>query len=137
MFHHNNFIKMKKRTIKTLVLFCSMLISIAGFAQSSKGKKAEMKGLWNYSLPDAPYEYQAGTIEFTNTGEKLTAKINVKNSSSTITINEIKQNKEDYTCSFNVDGYSVKATFKPQTDKITGTVIADNWEMPITLTPKK
>jgi len=128
---------MKKQTSKILVLLCCMTISMASLAQNSTEEIVELNGSWNYSLPDAPYEYQEGIIEFKNTDGKLSAKINVKNSSSPININDIKKNKDDYTCSFNVDGYDVKAIFKPKTDKITGTVVADNWEMPITLTQKK
>lgn len=135
MFHFN-FITMKKQLIRTSLLLCCTIICCAGFAQSNN-EKAELKGSWSYSLPDAPYEYQKGTIHFKNVDGKLTASINVGNSSSAIHVNDIKKEKDDYTCSFDVEGYKVEATFKPQTDKITGTVIADNWEMPIILTKKE
>lgn len=115
------------------ILFC-LTLCVSVSAQKKANDK--LKGLWTYSLPDAPYAYQDGTIEFKESEGKLTAVIKIQDS-NTITVNEIKNTDNTYTCSLYVDGSDVKVTFIPGDNKITGTVVADGWEMPITLTPKK
>lgn len=117
-------------------LCCCLIFCSIGFAQSNK-EKVELKGSWNYSLPNAPYQYQNGTIHFKNTDGHLSADINVGNSSSVINVNEIKKDKGGYTCSFKVDEYNIEAIFKPQTDRVACVVTVDNQEIYITLTPLK
>lgn len=124
---------MKTLLINLVVMFLCMACCLPLMAQDKA--KSKLKGLWNYSLPDAPYEYQKGTIEFSKAEGVLSAE--VKFDDRSVTIKEIKKDGEKYTCSLFVDGTDVKVTFKPEVEKITGTVIADGWEMPITLTPKK
>jgi len=110
-----------------------VLCAVSLQAQEKAANK--LKGIWNYSLPDAPYGYQEGTIEFKNSEEKQTAIVKIQ--SKTITINEIKKDGNIYKCSLYVDGSDVDVSFKQGNNKITGMVIAEGWEMPLTLTPKE
>lgn len=124
---------MKAQQTKIFTLLVCMVLCVSAYAQTKTVSK--LKGIWNYSLPDAPYGYQEGTIEFKDSGEKQTAVVKIQ--SRSIAINEIKKDGDKYTCSLFVDGSDVDVSFKPGDNKITGTVTADGWEMPITLTPKK
>lgn len=126
---------MKTQITKPLFLICCIFFSITTWAQENKDQKVELRGVWTYSVPDAPHGYQDGTIEFKNTDEKLTAMAKIGGSS--YTINDITLKESQYSCSLYVDGSNVKITLKPGSKEITGTAVADGWEMPITLTPQK
>lgn len=128
---------MKTQLTKVLLLICCILgTTTFTHAQDKDEKQTDLKGIWVYSVPDAPYGYQDGTIEFKNTDDKLTAIAKIGGSS--YPIKEINKKDGQYSCSLYVDGSNVKITLKPAgKNKITGTAIADNWEMPVTLTPQK
>ena len=123
---------MKTQMTKALAILFCLTVCLSAYAQK---KTVELKGSWNYSLPDAPQEYQKGTIAFKEADEKLTA--TVKLQGNTVTINEIKKEDDKYTCNLTVDGSYVKIVFTPEADKITGMVTAEGWDMPITLTAAK
>ncbi len=122
---------MHARLIKVFLTCFCLAFCMTVFAQNA----APLKGLWAYSLPDAPDGYQKGTIEFKQVDDKLTATAKMAN--GTLTIREIKKDGQKYTCSLYVEGSNATITFEPKTNLITGIVKVDGWEMPITLTPSK
>lgn len=126
-------IEMKTQIANIFAWLLCLTIGLTAHAQDKKEDK--LKGAWNYSLPDAPYEYQSGTIEFKEAGGKQTAVVNIQG--NIITINDLKKDGDKYTCNLTVDGSDVKVVFNPGAEKITGMVTAEGWDMPITLTPKK
>ena len=124
---------MKTQLTKVVAIVICLTFGLSVYAQ--KKVNGKLKGTWTYSLPDAPYGYQDGTIEFKESDGKQTAIVKIQ--SNTIDVKEIKKDGDTYKCSLFVDGADVNVTFEPGTDKITGLVTADGWEMPLTLTPKK
>lgn len=125
---------MKTQLAKVITLFVCLTLCLSS-VYAQKKADGKLKGTWNYALPDAPYGYQEGSIEFKEADGKQTAVVKI--GSQTINIKEIKKAGDEYKCSLFVDGADVDVTFKPGTDKITGMVSTDGWEMPLTLTPKK
>lgn len=126
---------MKTQMTKTLAIFGFLLFTMAVYAGTMETAKDKLKGNWSYSLPDAPYGYQDGIIEFKETDGQLTAVAKIGN--STYDIKEIKKEGDTYHCSLYVDGSDVKVSIKPDKEKLTGIVLADGWEMPITFKPIK
>jgi len=123
---------MNTKLIKVLLTCCCLICCMTVFAQNA----TPLRGVWSFSLPDAPDGYQKGTIEFKQVEDKLTA--TAKMTYGTYTIREIKKDDQKYTCSLYVDGGNATITFEPKTTNlITGIVKVDGWEMPITLTPVK
>lgn len=124
---------MKSQLAKTVAMVICLTFCLSAYAQ--KKADGKLKGTWHYSLPDAPYQYQKGTIEFKESGGKQAATVKIQE--DTISIEEIKKEDGVYKCSLFVDGSDVNVTIKPGAEKMTGTVVADGWEMDLTLTPKK
>jgi hypothetical protein len=121
---------MKTQLTKATAIFSFLLLTMAVYAGAMDANSDKLKGNWSYSLPDAPYGYQDGSIEFKETDGKLTAVARVGTAS--YTIKEIKKEGDTYHCSLLVDGSEVKVSIKPDKEELTGTVIADGWEMPVT-----
>lgn len=121
---------MKTQITKVFAIFSFLLFTMAVYAGTMNSNSNKLKGNWSYSLPDAPYGYQDGSIEFKETDGKLTAVVKIGN--STHTINEIKKDGDTYRCSLYVDGSDVKVAIKPDKEELKGTVVADGWEMPVT-----
>ncbi|MDR0795097.1 MAG: hypothetical protein LBE79_03465 [Tannerella sp.] len=115
-------------------LFC-LFCGLSAFAQNTTNNTTTLKGTWSYSVPDVPDGYEKGTIEFKQVEDKLTATL--KNVNGTYTLRDIKRDNQQFTSTFYVDGSEVGIKFSPQTDKITGIVKVEGYELPITLTPVK
>lgn len=115
---------------KTAAILGFLFFTMAAYAGTTDANSDKLKGAWSYSLPDAPYGYQDGTIEFKETEGKLTGIARV--GASSYTIKEIKKEGDTYHCSLSVDGNDVKVSIKPDKEELTGTVITDGWEMPVT-----
>ncbi|MDR0750890.1 MAG: hypothetical protein LBF62_15145 [Tannerellaceae bacterium] len=121
---------MKTQLAKTAAILGFLFITMAAYAGTMDANNDKLKGNWSYSLPDAPYGYQDGSIEFKETDGKLTAVARIGTSS--YTIKEIKKEGDTYHCNLSVDGSDVKVSIKPDKEELRGTVIADGWEMPVT-----
>jgi len=126
------------KTLATLVCMLFCLTMSAQEKEKSCDKKCceKLSGNWNYSLPDAPYNYQSGTLEFKDSDGKQSAVVKI--GSRTININEIKKNGDNFTCNLYVDGADVDVSLKKiSCQKMSGMVKAEGWDMPLTLTPVK
>ncbi len=126
---------MKTQVMKAwATLFC-LFIFLTAYAAENETNPDKLNGVWEYSLPDAPYGYQEGTLEFLQKDGKQAGVAKIEG--STYNINEIKKEGDFYTCNLYVDGNDVKVKIKSGKDKMEGTVIAGGWEMPVTLKPVK
>ncbi|MDR1402106.1 MAG: hypothetical protein LBJ60_00205 [Tannerellaceae bacterium] len=123
---------MKTQVTKVWAIFSLLLFTMAAYGATMDSTGDKLKGAWTYSLPDAPYGYQDGRIEFKEAEGKLTAVVLVGNAS--YTIKEIKKEGDLYHCSLYVDGNDLKISFKPDKEELKGTVVAvtEGWEMPVT-----
>jgi hypothetical protein len=121
---------MKAQIVKAAAIFGFLFVAMAAYAVAMDSNSDKLKGNWAYSLPDAPYGYQDGSIEFKEVDGKLTAVAQVGTSS--YTIKGIKKEGDTFHCSLYVDGSDVKVSIKPDKEGLTGTVTADGWEMPVT-----
>jgi len=119
------------RYMKGLLLLCCMVYGMAVYGQDS----SPLQGIWSYTVPEVPYGYEKGTIEFKQVDNQLTGVM--KNANGTYNIREIKKENQLYTSTIYVDGTEVTINFDPKPDKITGVVKVEGYEIPITLTPFK
>ncbi|MDR0430944.1 MAG: hypothetical protein LBH58_10765 [Tannerellaceae bacterium] len=121
---------METKITKTLVALCCMLFCITTYAGTTESNSDKLKGSWIYSLPEAPYEYQDGKIDFKETDGKLHATATIGH--STYEINNVKKEGNTYKCSLLVDGSNIDVALKLEGGELKGTVTADGWEMPVT-----
>jgi hypothetical protein len=109
-----------------------MMLSVAAQAQTD----ADPSGQWSYSCPEAPYEYQSGKLEFAKDKDsgKLTMKFIFGESVASKAFTVEKQGTS-YICNCMVDNFDIVVAFTRQGDTMTGKVMADQWELPITMKP--
>ena len=122
---------MNKRMIKGMMVACMLLIGFMVQAQTSTNPI----GKWDYSVPDAPYEYSKGKAEFKMQNNKMVM---------VMTINdyvgdpmEVTKKDNAYVCQFVGDNFSMTITLKPDGNNLKGTIGSDQFEVSITMTPEK
>jgi hypothetical protein len=107
-----------------------MLLSVAVKAQSD----SDPSGIWSYSCPDAPYEYQTGKVEFVQDNGVLKLKLFV-GASTTAPGYAVEKKGTSYICNYVIDNMDIVLTLARSGGNLSGTVSTDQWEMPITLKP--
>ncbi len=97
----------------------AFLFAVMANMQPVEAKGVKVVGTWNYSAPDAAYEYSKGLIIISENGDKLEGKVDIDGSE--IKLNNVKLEKDLLSFSLYVEGeyVSVKLTFKK--DKFEGT----------------
>lgn len=117
--------KILKTTFSLLVL---LLFSTSLYAQ-------EWMGTWTYSAPDAPYGYEAGTVQFIKKDKKAVAHIEIGSSK----LQGIEVTQKDKTLQFSifVDGSDVIVYLEPKgKDQLIGKASVDGSEIKIVVTRK-
>jgi len=117
--------------MKGILVGCMMLLGFIVQAQTSSNPI----GKWNYSVPEAPYEYSKGKAEFKMQNDKLVL---------VMTINdfvgdpmEVAKKENSYVCAFSGDGFSMTITLNPDGDNLKGFISSDQWDVSITMIPEK
>ncbi|PVD49866.1 hypothetical protein DC498_22750 [Terrimonas sp.] len=112
--------------MKTILFLFSALIvyALPTFALNpSVNPPAGMEGIYEYKSPEAPSEYQKGTIELKKAANKWTAKVTVNY--QTFTAQEIKVEHNKVQFRINVDGNSVLIKLQHKDNALTGTASSD------------
>jgi len=121
-----------------LFLFSALVIhAVPAFALNLPvNPPAGMEGIYEYKSPEAPYEYQKGTIELKKAGSKWTAKVTVDY--QTFTAQEVKVENNQVQFRISVEGNSVLIKLRHKGDTLTGTASSDaEGAMKITAERKK
>lgn len=95
-----------------------LLFVTAGFSGGDKETTdLKMIGTWEYSAPDAPYEYQEGEIHFLMQNDKLVGFVSINGYK--IELEDVVAKGDKLTCEVYVEGESVslELTFKKKTFK--------------------
>jgi len=108
---------MKNLIIKSGIAFI-FLFTVMANMQMAEAAGSKIVGTWDYSAPNAPYEYSKGQIIISETDDKLEGKVSIDGYD--MKLNNIKFEKDLLSFSLYVEGeyVSVKLTFKK--DKFTG-----------------
>lgn len=123
---------MKDFFAKSSILLVILFVIVAGL-NTSEAKDPQVIGTWDYSAPNAPYEYSKGQIIIAKKGDELEGKVSIDGYD--MKLNNIKIDKDLLSFSLYVEGeyVSVKLTIKK--DAFSGT--ADTPEGTIELTGEK
>lgn len=108
--------------MKNLILKGSMLLtllvmlSFTGIESTVSSKN--VVGTWEYSAPDAPYEYQEGKIVFEMKENKLTGYVSIDGYK--IEMKNIVEVKGEVTCKAYIEGESVSFVILFKKESFTG-----------------
>lgn len=113
---------------KLMAILSCLCICLAVQAQT---KKTTIVNTWEYAAPNAPYGYQNGTILVKEKEGKLSGEVKIQQ--STVVIQEIKKEKDQYSCSFYIDGQAVDLSFKQKgANQLEGVAFGGGMEIPFT-----
>lgn len=95
---------MKNKGLKALMLMSIVLLSSFTVADSFVGVK-KIIGEWDYTVPDASYEYQSGVLILSKVDKELTGKLNI--GGYDIPLDDVDYKKNNLKASINVQGETV------------------------------
>jgi hypothetical protein len=108
-----------KRLIMFVLLFAGIVVWV--IANSSVPGKENLKGIWEYKVPDAPYEYSSGKLVFDEVDGKATVTVRFKNGTE-IKAQDVKLENDSFSFEVQVEYEMVKVTGKLADNRITGKV---------------
>jgi len=113
----------KFKSMKNLILKGSLVLILfvtASFLTINKDTSdMKMVGSWEYSAPDAPYEYQEGEIHFLLQDDKLVGFVSIDGYK--IELEDVVVKGDNVTCEVYVEGESVTLELKFKKKSFTGT----------------
>jgi len=101
-----------------------------------KGEKITLTGLWDYSAPDAPYEYSSGKIQFTETNGKYSGKV-IGADGTQIPVANLKIENTSFSFSVEIESETVKVSGKLVNGKINGKADSSEGVLPVTAVRSK
>ena len=124
---------MKKVALKSLILLAVMVLSSFSVADSFMGVK-KILGEWEYSIPDAPYEYQKGVLVLKKVDGELSGEMIIGGQGSPM--EEMVYEKNNLKAMMNVQGETVRFNLNFTKKALEGTVSYSQGSMNITGTKK-
>ena len=124
---------MKKVALKSLILVAVMVLSSFSVADSFMGVK-KILGEWEYSIPDAPYEYQKGVLVLKKVDGELSGEMIIGGQGSPM--EEMVYEKNNLKAMMNVQGETVRFNLNFTKKALEGTVSYSQGSMNITGTKK-
>jgi len=101
-----------------------------------KGEKLTLLGLWDYSAPDAPYEYSTGKLQFSELNGKPAGKV-IGADGSQIQVKDLKIENTSFSFAVEIEYETVKVSGKLVNGKISGKADSPEGELPITAVRSK
>lgn len=118
-----------KRLIMLSLLFLGIAVSVKG--NSPVPAKENFKGVWEYKVPDAPYEYSTGTLVLGEVDGKPTVTVKFK-SGTEIKAQQVKVENDSISFEVMVEYEMVKVTGKLLDNRITGKANSSQGTMSLT-----
>ena len=122
---------MKKKMIKGMLVACMLLLGYVVQAQTSSNPI----GKWDYSVPEAPYEYSKGKAEFKMQEGKMVMVMTINQNVGPAM--EVTKKENSYVCQASFDGFSMTITLNPDGDNLKGVISTSQWDVGVTMTPEK
>lgn len=118
-----------KKLIMCVLLFAGVVVWTSG--NSSVPVKEDLKGTWEYKVPDAPYEYSSGKLVFGEVDGKATVTVRFKNGTE-IKAQDVKLENDSLSFGVQVESELVKVTGKISENRIAGKVNSSQGMMDMT-----
>lgn len=105
--------------MKKIVLLTALFVVTLSFSVIAQNK-VKVTGNWKYEVPQAPYEYDKGTISFAEKENVLSGEL-VFNSGYTVKLNNVTLKNDTLQANAYVEGERVVLLAKVLKDKMNGT----------------
>ena len=120
---------------KLVLLVVVALMATVWINQAIAAPKSNLKGTWEYKVPQAPYEYTSGKIIFAEADGKQTVVI-MFNDGTEVKGKDVKFENDTFSFSTEVQYNLVKVTGKLVQGKLTGKVDSPDGLLELTATKK-
>jgi hypothetical protein len=115
-----------KTSMKILsVVLCLMVVGFEGWAQEK-----DWVGTWQYTAPQADYQYQKGQIVFVMEGKELKAFIEVNQNK--IPGQQLQVSKDEASFSIILEGEPIQISLKKENKKLSGQATYSEGKVSIT-----
>lgn len=114
---------------KFLAISVLTMMFAATMNAQDKNMITELKGTWEYTAENAPYEYQQGKLIFEQKDKELSAKIDIQG--NIVAVRDLKIEKKNISFVVYVDGERVAVNLTLKEGKLKGT--GETYEGPIPL----
>jgi len=124
---------MRNLILRSSLILSLLLMTSFTVTDSLVGTK-KFVGEWEYSVPDAPYQYQTGTFNFSKIKKKITGTVAIDGYK--MDLENVATKKNNLICNVNIEGETV--TFDLTFDKksFTGTASYSQGVLDMTGTKK-
>ncbi len=95
------------------LVICLMVWATEGWAQEK-----DWVGTWQYSAPQADYQYQKGNIVFALEGEELKAHIEINQNK--IQAQQLEFSQDQATFTINIEGQPIQVTLNKEGQQLSG-----------------
>ena len=114
------------------MMFMVFVLCLAGATNSAYAfGKADVKGIWDYKVPAAPYEYSTGKLIFDETEGKPTVTVKFTNGSE-IKAQDVLVEDGSFSFGVQVENEYVKVSGNLANDQISGKVDSSQGTMDLT-----
>ena len=117
--------------MKKLSLFVLFFLGLIVCVNGNSPVKESLKGIWEYRVPDAPYEYSTGTFVFGEVDGKPTLTVKFK-SGAEVKAKDVRIENDSVIFSVTVEYELVKVTGKLADNRITGKASSSQGVMGLT-----
>ncbi|MHA4739219.1 hypothetical protein [Dyadobacter sp. MSC1_007] len=110
-----------------------MIIAITAFSVSARGTKManDLIGTWKYTVSNVPPEYETGVMTFEQKDDKTTGFLGQQEK---MEMKELTIDQGKVTFKLDFQGGLLTFTMTQDGDKLTGTIVSQDGEFPITAT---
>ncbi len=95
---------MKNLIFKSSIILSLVLLTSFSVKESTFGIK-KIIGVWEYSVPDAPYQYQQGVITFSKNKKEISGFLTIQGTK--LNLENIVSKKNNITCDVYLEGETI------------------------------
>ena len=125
---------MKNLILKSTIIL-SLLVMTSFTAKDSTTSAKKIVGVWEYSVPDAPYEYQTGIMTFSKVKKELSGFISIEGNK--MDMEKVVFKKDKLTSEVYIQGETVTFNLTFEKNSFSGTASYSQGDMDITGTKKE
>jgi len=125
---------MKNLILKSTIIL-SLLVMTSFTVKDNTTIAKKFIGVWEYSVPNAPYPYQTGTMTFSKAKKKISGFISIEGNN--IDMEKVVSKKDNLTCEIYIEGETVTFNLTFEKNSFSGTASYSQGDLDISGTKKE